>query len=65
MQINSLADFLLLSKAERTKNGTWTVFVDGIHRRAKIQNCTGENEFEAKEDGYMLYCQIKDAVKGR
>jgi len=53
------SDFIRDSIAEKTDSG-WTVFIDGEKRLGAINNCEGNNEFEAKEDAWRFYQELKN-----
>lgn len=59
--IETLTDFINNSHAERNGN-TWIVYCDGENKVGAISSCKGDNEFEAKEDAWAYYQQLKQAL---
>lgn len=62
-KLESLSVFVESSLAERQNDGSWIVYTDGENRVGKVSNCSGENEFEAKEDAYSYLMEIKEAIQ--
>lgn len=54
--MDNLSDFAANSTAEKAKDGSWNVYVNGIY---KIAHCTGYDQFEAKEWAYHYIQNVK------
>lgn len=61
--MDTLSDFIANSKAERVGNG-WTVYADGENMLGRITDCSGSNEYEAKEDAYLFLKELEAKIKG-
>lgn len=54
--METLNEFVSNSTAEKAKDGSWNVYINGIY---KISYCTGKVEFEAKEWAYNYIKKLK------
>jgi len=53
------SEFMSAALAEPLGDGLWNVYANGI---MKISDCSGETEFEAKEDAWRYIQRLKDKI---
>lgn len=58
--IRDLSHFIQNSNAKRQENGNWTVIDKTSGIELRLVECSGTNEFEAKEDAYYFLLNMQE-----